>query len=83
MLCYVFTFPVYTANINDRSLLGKKDSEVSVIIEDTDMVGLMLYNSTLCLIVELNINVRYINCHCVYNELIWLPSLFCVDYMPY
>ena len=33
---------VFVANINDRSLLGKKDSEVSVIIEDTDMVGLML-----------------------------------------
>ena len=35
-------FSICTANINDRSLLGKKDSEVSVIIEDTDMVGLML-----------------------------------------
>jgi len=28
-----------TANINDRSLQGNKDSEVSVIIEDTDMVS--------------------------------------------
>ena len=32
---------IIVANINDRSLLGKKDSEVSVIIEDTDMVCLI------------------------------------------
>ncbi|GAA6080626.1 phospholipase D1-like isoform X1, partial [Tachysurus ichikawai] len=27
-----------SANINDRSMLGKRDSEVAVIIEDTEKV---------------------------------------------
>ena len=27
-----------SANINDRNMLGSRDSEVAVILEDTDMV---------------------------------------------
>jgi len=34
-----FCLTISTANINDRSLQGNKDSEVSVIIEDVDMVS--------------------------------------------
>ncbi|KAG9334152.1 hypothetical protein JZ751_009064 [Albula glossodonta] len=30
--------PQGSANINDRSMLGKRDSEVAVIVEDTEMV---------------------------------------------
>ena len=28
----------FVANINDRSMLGSRDSEVAVIIEDTEML---------------------------------------------
>lgn len=33
-----FLFPAGSANINDRSMLGKRDSEVAVIVEDSEMV---------------------------------------------
>ncbi|XP_013921703.1 PREDICTED: phospholipase D1-like [Thamnophis sirtalis] len=32
------TVIIGSANINDRSMLGKRDSEVAVIVEDTDMI---------------------------------------------
>ncbi|XP_070609740.1 phospholipase D1 isoform X2 [Erythrolamprus reginae] len=33
------TVIIGSANINDRSMLGKRDSEMAVIVEDTDMVA--------------------------------------------
>lgn len=36
------SFPAGSANINDRSMLGKRDSEVAVIVEDSEtMDGVM------------------------------------------
>ena len=29
---------MHVANINDRSMLGGRDSEVAVVIEDTEMI---------------------------------------------
>lgn len=31
--------PLGSANINDRSMLGKRDSEVAVIVEDSETVA--------------------------------------------
>lgn len=36
-LCLVLPCPG-SANINDRSMLGKRDSEIAVIVQDTDAV---------------------------------------------
>uniref|UniRef100_A0A3P8WIU4 Phospholipase n=1 Tax=Cynoglossus semilaevis TaxID=244447 RepID=A0A3P8WIU4_CYNSE len=36
------TVIIGSANINDRSMLGKRDSEVAVIVEDSEMVGSLM-----------------------------------------
>lgn len=35
-------WPAGSANINDRSMLGKRDSEVAVIVEDSEMVAAVM-----------------------------------------
>lgn len=37
-----FIFPSGSANINDRSMLGKRDSEVAVIVQDSQKVASMM-----------------------------------------
>ena len=34
---WVFLYPL--ANVNDRSMLGDRDSEVAILVQDNDLVG--------------------------------------------
>ena len=36
-------FLINIANVNDRSMLGERDSEVAVIVEDNEMVSCYMY----------------------------------------
>lgn len=39
MHCWCLHFPsLGSANINDRSMLGKRDSEIAIIVQDTETV---------------------------------------------
>lgn len=35
---FLLFLPLGSANINDRSMLGKRDSEMAIIVEDTETV---------------------------------------------
>lgn len=45
-MCLIFSKPFHviagSANINDRSMLGKRDSEVAVIVEDSEKVAAVM-----------------------------------------
>lgn len=41
-VCHVLCTPAGSANINDRSMLGKRDSEVAVIVEDCETMDSLM-----------------------------------------